>query len=83
MKVIRLPTAAREPVRNPAVYDTAPRRMCEARGYLDAVRVALRVRPDIPRSVILATANDTALTSHVSAFDIIASAARGVTGCVA
>ncbi len=83
MNVTRLPTAATSPVQQPPAHQQRPRLMCEAHGYLDAVRVALRVRPDIPRSVILATANDTALTSHVSAFDIIASAARGVTGCVA
>lgn len=73
MKVIRLPTAAREPVRNPAVYDTAPRRMCEARGYLAAVREALLWCPKLRRAII-ATANTPASGAVVDALAVIQAA---------
>lgn len=74
MNVIRLPTAASAPVRNPPAYDTAPRRMCEAAGFLRAVRAAMIARPDIPRSAIIATANAHAPGAFVNALDIIRAA---------
>ena len=76
MSVIRLPTAASEPVRNPAVYDTAPRCMCEARGYLAAVRGALRMRPDL-RCAIVAGANAPAPAASVDPWDVLAAVEKG------
>ncbi len=71
MNVIRLPTAARAPVRNPPACDTAPRLMCEAAGFLRAVRAAMIARPDIPRRAFIAAARVRTTRPSVNALDII------------
>lgn len=78
--MIRLPTAAREPVRNPPIYSSAPRLMCEASGFLRAMSAAMHARPDLPRWAFVATAHVETSQRGVDGLDIIEHAARLASG---
>lgn len=71
MNVTRLPTAATSPVQQPPAHQRRPRLMCEAAGFLRAVRAAMIARPDIPRRAFIAAASAPTTRHSINALDII------------